>query len=152
MPHRPVVHESRVSTKVRPVFDASAPGPNGVSLNDCMKIGPCLIPNLVEILIRFHWWPVALSADIQKAFLQIRVRQEDRDVHRFLWNDEDKTRVMRFDHVPFGNKASPFLLNATTKYHLSQFPPSRAVQELDKNLYVDDFLSEADSSVMRLLS
>ena len=146
MPHRPVVRESRVSTKVRPVFDASAAGPNGMSLNDCMETGPCLIPNLVEILIRFRRWPVALSADIQKAFLQIRVRQEDQDVHRFLWNDGDKIRVMRFDRVPFGNKASPFLLNATIKYHLSQFPPSRAVEELDENLYVDDFLSGADSS------
>ena len=30
LPHRPVVKESSVSTQVRPVFDASATGPNGV--------------------------------------------------------------------------------------------------------------------------
>ena len=35
MPHHPVVRDS-VSTKIRPVFDASASGPNGMSLNDCI--------------------------------------------------------------------------------------------------------------------
>lgn len=49
MPHRPVVKEASVSTKVRPVFDASSPGYNGVSLNDCLHAGPSLIPSLVEI-------------------------------------------------------------------------------------------------------
>ncbi|KAK3883912.1 hypothetical protein Pcinc_011767 [Petrolisthes cinctipes] len=34
LPHRPVVRESSSSTKIRPVFDASAAGYNGVSLND----------------------------------------------------------------------------------------------------------------------
>ena len=54
MPHRPVVRESAVSTKVRPVFYALAKGYNGISLNDCMEIGPCLLTNLTQILIRFR--------------------------------------------------------------------------------------------------
>jgi len=48
MPHRPVVKESSVSTKVRPVFDASAKDINGLSLNDCLYTGPNLIPSLVD--------------------------------------------------------------------------------------------------------
>lgn len=32
--HRPVVRESRATTKSRPVFNASLSGTNGVSLND----------------------------------------------------------------------------------------------------------------------
>ena len=122
LPHRPVVKEASVSTKIRPVFDASAKGPSGVSLNDCLEIGPCLLPSLVEILIRFRRWKIALTSDIQKAFLQIRVRREDQDVHRFFWMDQDKVRIMRLDRVPFGNKSSPFLLNATIQWHLSQYP------------------------------
>jgi hypothetical protein len=144
MPHRPVVKETSASTKVRPVFDASAKDCNGLSLNDCLVTGPNLIPSLIEILIRFRRWRIALAADIQKAFLQIGVRKEDQDVHRFLWEVGNKVRVMRFVRVPFGNKSSPFILNATIKYHLSQCEPSKVVSELEENLYVDDFLTGAD--------
>lgn len=76
--------------------------------------------------------------------LQIQVRPEDRDVHRFLWDDGGTVRVMRFLHLPFGNKSSPFLMNATVKYHLSQCSPSTVVEELSENLYVDNFLSGCD--------
>jgi len=144
LPHRPIVKESSTSTKVRPVFDASAKGPNGLSLNDCMETGPNLLPNLVEILLRYRRWPVALVADIQKAFLQISVRPEDRDVHRFLWELDGVIRTMRLARVPFGNRSSPFILNATIKFHLNKFEKDVVTEELDENLYVDDWLSGAD--------
>ena len=84
MPHRPVIKEGSRTTKIRPVFDASATGNNGVSLNSCLETGPCLLSNLVDILARFRRWKVAITSDISKAFLQIRVRPGDRKVHRFL--------------------------------------------------------------------
>ncbi|XP_076030380.1 uncharacterized protein LOC143018676 [Oratosquilla oratoria] len=93
MPHRPVIKEC-VFSKIRPVFDASAVGPNGVSLNDCLESGPSLIPDLVEILLRFRRWKIGLTADITKAFLQIRVQRLDQDVHRFLWQRGQSIRVM----------------------------------------------------------
>ena len=127
MPHRPVVRETAVSTKVRPVFYASAKGYNGVSLDDCMEVGPCLLSNLTEILLRFRRWKVAITADVEKAFLQISVRPGDRDVHRFLWNLDGEVRHMRFRRVPFGNCSSPFMLNATVKHHLATCSPSQAV-------------------------
>lgn len=142
MPHRPVVREC-ISTKVRPVFDASAAGPNGFSLNDCLESGPSLIPDLVEILLRFRRWNVALTADITRAFLQIGVQRPDQDVHRFLWQCGNTVRVMRFVRVPFGNTSSPFLLNATIQHHLNLYPDSVTVKELKENLYVDDWLSGA---------
>ena len=76
MPCRPHVRQSSVSTKCRPVFDASCKGFNGVSLNDCMEVGPCLLGNLTEILLRFRRWRIAVTADVQKAFLQIGIRPE----------------------------------------------------------------------------
>ena len=147
LPHRPVVKESSSSTKVRPVFDASAEGPKCVSLNDCLEAGPNLIPSLVEILIRFRRWPVAIVADIKKAFLQISVRPQDCDVHRFLWDTDRGLRVMRILRVPFGNCSSPFMLNATIKHHLAQFKQSKVVSELQGYLYVDDWLSGANSEL-----
>ena len=53
---------------------------------------------------------------------------------------------MRFVRVPFGNKSSPFLLNATIKHHLKLYPFSEVARELAENLYVDDWLSGADST------
>ena len=145
MPHHPVVKQSSLTTKVRPFIDASAPGFNGTSLSDCLEAGPALIPNLVEILIRFRRWPIALTTDITKAFLQIKVCRPDQDVHRFLWTCDGSVRHMKFLRVPFGNKSSPFLLNATILHHLSKYRSSVVVEELRQNLYVDDWLTGGDS-------
>ena len=144
MPHRPVVKESSLTTMIRPVFDASAKGFNGVSLNDCLNTGPRMIPNLPGVLMRFRRRKVALFADVTKAFLHIGVCREDQDEHRLLWSDENVVRKMKFVRVPFGNKSSPFLLNTTGKHHLTKFAPSRVVDELSKNMYVDDWLSGCD--------
>lgn len=121
LPHRPVVREMSSSTKVRPVFDASAAGYNGISLNDCLDCGPALVPNVVDLILRFRRWRVALVADIAEAFPQIGLRVEDRDVHRFLWKQGDRLRVMRFLRVTFGENCSPFLLNATIRHHLEGY-------------------------------
>ena len=141
LPHRPVVREDSITTKVRPVFDASAKGYNGVSLNDCLETGP----NLLGLLTRFVRWKVAVTADVAKAFLQIRVHEADQNVLRFLWELGGQVREMVFDRVPFGTTASPFLLNATIKHHLGKCPNSKTKEELETNLYVDDFLSGADT-------
>lgn len=148
LPHRPVVRTESLSTKIRPVFDASASGPNCVSLNDCLFSGPNLLPDLVEILIRFRRWPIAVTGDIQKAFLQIQLVKEDRDVHRFLLPKPDgKVRVMRFKRVTFGVNCSPFLLNAVIAHHLNKQEDGLVVRDLRDNLYVDDYLSGGDTSI-----
>ncbi|XP_064625962.1 uncharacterized protein LOC135486792 [Lineus longissimus] len=147
LPHRAVVREDAVSSKVRPVFDASAKGYNKISLNDCLETGPSLMPDLVAILLKFTRWQVALTADVCKAFLQIGVRPEDQNVHRFLWNCNGKVRTMKFLRVTFGNRSSPFLLNATIKHHIATYPPSLVVEELSENIWVDDWLSGADTDL-----
>ena len=143
--HRPVVRESSTSTKVRPVFNASQPGPNRVSLNDCLDKGPTLIPLAPPILLRFRRWPVGLASDVVKAFLQILLERKDRDVHRVIIVKNGEMRIMRFKRVTFGVSCSPFLLNAVIKHHLSQYDKSNVIVELDENLYVDDWLSGANS-------
>ena len=124
LPHRPVVQEDSIATKARQVFDASAKGYNGVSLNDCLETGPNLMPNLLGLLTRFRRWKAAVTADVSKAFLQIRVHEANQNVLRFLWELDGQVREMVFDRVPFGTKANPFLLNATIKHHLGKYPNS----------------------------
>jgi len=52
MPVRAVFKQSSTPTKLRPVFDASAPTSSEASLNDTLNQGPNLYPNLADIL--FH--------------------------------------------------------------------------------------------------
>ena len=144
MPHRPIIKEG-ASTKVRPVFDASAKTNTGVSLNDTVSSGPSLYPDLVQVIIRFRRWPIALSGDICQAFLQIQMNDVDTNAHRFLLYINDKLAHCRFKRVPFGNTSSPFLLNAVIKYHLSLFPDSTVKGELMENLFVDNLLTGADT-------
>ena len=144
MPHHPVVKEQAISTKIRPVFDCSAKCPDGKSLNDHLHTGPSLNPDLVEILLRFRRWPVALSGDIKQAFLNIYMNPCDRDVHRFLMLIEGKIVHCRFIKLPFGNTSSPFILNATIRHHLRYFSGLEATTDLIKNTYVDNFISGDD--------
>ena len=143
LPNRPHLKEESLSTKVRPVFDASANGFNGVSLNDCMYAGPNLMNDMASILLRFRRWRIALVADIEKAFHMISVSPADRDALRFLWCHDGRTKTMRFCRLPFGNSASPFLLLATLQHHLSSFD-SRAASDLRDNMFVDNFLTGTD--------
>ena len=118
MPYKSVVRESAATTKVRMVFDASAkPHYLANSVNDCMHTGPPLQPLLWDILIRARMAPFLLLGDIEKAFLQISLREEDRDAFLFLFNINSKEERFRFTRVPFGAEASPFMLAATLQHH-----------------------------------
>ena len=150
MPHRPIVKESSQSTRVRPVFDCSSKSYNGMSLNDLLETGPSLNPDLVSIMIRFRCWPVALSGDVIKAFLQIYTKPLYRDLHRFVILVNNKIIHMRFTRIPFGNTCSPFSLNAVVRFHLSSFPDDEVVQDLRDNMYVDNYIGGADSEEMAL--
>ena len=42
IPHQPVIRDQAKSTKMRIVYDCSAKANSGVSLNDCLEVGPPL--------------------------------------------------------------------------------------------------------------
>uniref|UniRef100_A0A914EIF6 Uncharacterized protein n=1 Tax=Acrobeloides nanus TaxID=290746 RepID=A0A914EIF6_9BILA len=55
MPHHAVVRADKLTTPIRPVFDASSSSTKGdLSLNDCLYPGPSLIANLVGMLLVFR--------------------------------------------------------------------------------------------------
>ncbi|XP_050494476.1 uncharacterized protein LOC126875568 [Bombus huntii] len=54
LPHHGVIKESSQTTKLRVVFDGSAPTTTGVSLNDVLHTGPKLQDDLYFILLRFR--------------------------------------------------------------------------------------------------
>ena len=151
-PHHPVIKDDKSTTSVRVVYDGSAKAHQGaISLNKCMHAGPSLIKDLVSILMRFRMYNIGLVADIRKAFLQMVLAEEDRDVTRFLWrehgNPSNPLKIFRFKRVPFGMTASPFLLQATLIHHISKYKsiyPETATKLLE-SFYVDDLTSGCET-------
>ncbi|GFX16685.1 retrovirus-related Pol polyprotein from transposon 297 [Trichonephila clavipes] len=153
LPHQAVFRQEILTTKIRIVFDASSHEDGQPSLNDCIWSGGNLNPNIFHLIISFRLNTIAITADIERAFLQISLRDEDRDAVRFLFpdirsnqTDPYKFQVYRFKRVMFGVNVSPFLLSATIKHHIEnyreQYPA--ATEMLDTCLYVDDVISGAD--------
>ena len=104
IPHKPVIRESAESTKLRIVYDASAKAnEKSPSLNDCLETGPSLQNLLWDVLVRNRLKPIALAGDLKQAFLQVRIRTEDRDDLRFHWFKDTTTfEVLRFTRALFG--------------------------------------------------
>ena len=98
LPHKPVIREEAASTKVRVVYDASAKAhPNAVLLNECLYPGPPLQNKLWNVLVRSRTHPVAVVGDLKKAFLQVRIRECDRDALRFHWKPGNTQRLRHCD-------------------------------------------------------
>ena len=127
MPHHGVVRKDRQTSKLRIVFDGSAKtSPNSLSLNDRLEIGPNFVPSLFDLIIEFRSHAIALTADIEKAFLQISIQESDRDYLRFYWFDDitsDNPTIVqyRYCRLPFGLTSSPAILGATLHTHLSKY-------------------------------
>ena len=101
---------------------------------------------LLSVLAKNGFYPVALAGDLKQAFLQVRIREEDRDVMRFHWLKDLKTKQvepLRFTRALFGLSTSPFLLGGVIDQHLrnlqQNFP--NEVEEVKRSLYVDDLIT-----------
>ena len=55
------------------------------SINECLNRGPPLQSLFWEILVRSRFRPILLTGDIEKAFLPVRIKAEERDALRFFW-------------------------------------------------------------------
>ena len=78
-PHHAVIREDKATTKMRVVLDGAARSVKfDYSINDCLSKGPNLLVSLFEILLRFRLFQVTVLADIEKAFLQVCIDQDDR--------------------------------------------------------------------------
>ena len=68
------------------MFDASAHVNGEPCLNDILDPGPCLIPLIFDIFLRFRTSKIGLVADIKQAFLQINIAEENRNYLGFIWH------------------------------------------------------------------
>ena len=136
-----------VKRKSRVVYEGNAKSNQfSKTLNECLYRGPNLIVDLCGVLLRFRMNKIALIADIKKAYLQLQLNPQDRDVTQFLWVNDihkdvtvDNIQEYRFCRVIWGIISAAFLLAYTIFYHLKKYntPISK---DISRNIYVDNLI------------
>ena len=146
IPHHGVYHPQK--KKLRVVFDCAARY-RGVSLNDELIKGPDLTSSLVGVLLRFRRDFVAVIADIEAMFHQVKVPRADRDLLRFLWwpeGDVNKpAKAYRMTSHLFGAKSSPSCANYALQA-LADETEGEASDVIRENFYVDDLLCSTSTT------
>lgn len=145
LPHHPVSHPKKPE-KTRSVFDCAAKH-NGSSLNDKLLQGPDLTNSLIGVLSRFREENIALMADIESMFYQVRVRPDDQDYLRYLWWPDGNLEVPPEEYQMcvhlFGGVSSPscsnYALKKTADDNAANFQPE-TIETVKRNFYVDDCL------------
>ena len=99
-----------------------------------------------DILVRSRFKPILLCGDIEKAFLQIRIWECEKNVLCFHWVnkcDPNRVEINRFTRLVFGLTLSPFILKATLKVHfhsyLANYP--KVIENISDDMYVSDLTS-----------
>ena len=87
--HHDVLSPHSMSTPMRVVFNSSARVKGGPSLNEYLAKGPCLLNQLLGILLRFRQDRFAFIGDIKKMFHSIDISKRDQMSHLYLWRNLD---------------------------------------------------------------
>ena len=89
IPHHYVTNKQ---SKFGVIFDTSAKFA-GTSLNNYLLKGLDPLNGIVTVLLRFRNRKYSISADIEKTFHQIFVKQNERNYLRFLWRDKPSLAI-----------------------------------------------------------
>ncbi|KAK7882611.1 hypothetical protein WMY93_028785 [Mugilogobius chulae] len=149
LPHHGVYHPKKHTLRV--VFDCGV-SYQGTTLNEQLLQGPNLTSTLLGVITRFRQEEVALMADVEAMFHQVKVPDKDSDLLRFLWwKSGDITQEMveykMVVHL-FGATSSPscasFALRKCAEDNRDQFN-KQAVDTVLHNFYVDDCLKSVST-------
>ncbi len=107
---------------------------------------------MLGVLTRFRQKPVAIMADVQSMFHQVKVAGEHLDFLRFLWwpegNLDQKLEQYQMTVHLFGAVSSPscacYALRKTAHDNQTMFP-AEVADTVTKNFYVDDLLKSLSS-------
>lgn len=149
MPHHAVIKETSTSTKLRNVFNASSPSSSGLSLNDCLMVGPVIQSDLLTVLMRFRLHKIVFTADIKQMYRQVRLHPDFTKFQRVFWRNHpsEPLKVYEIVTLAFGTASAPFLatrcLKALVDLDGKLFP--QACSALLHDFYVDDVLTGANS-------
>ncbi|XP_049886991.1 uncharacterized protein LOC126381569 [Pectinophora gossypiella] len=141
--HHAVLRENSESTKLRVVFDGSAPSSSGYSLNDILMVGPNVQDSLFSILIRARQYKYLLTGDIEKMYRQVEVHNEDRDLQLILWREDESQpiRTLRLNTLTYGT-ASASYLSTRCLWQVGEEAHDDLIKTIiQKDLYVDDLIT-----------
>ncbi|XP_050978835.1 uncharacterized protein LOC127173179 [Labeo rohita] len=144
IPQHGVYHPTK--GKLRVVFDCGCTY-KGTSLNSQLLQGPDFTNTLIGVLLRFREEPIAVMADINAMFHQVRVPHKHVNFLRFLWwpngdaiKEPEECRMCV--HL-FGAVSSPscsnYALRRTAEDNALQYSPD-VLSTVKTNFYVDDCL------------
>lgn len=149
LPHHGILRENSLTTKLRVVFNGSSRTSSGLSLNDILHSGAKLQTDISEILLWARTHRILFSTDMEKMYRQIAVHQDDWDLQRILWSEQDGSpTTYRLTTVTYGLNCAPFLALRTVQQLVNdeghRFP--QAVVPLTKGRYVDDIFGGAETT------
>ncbi|XP_018568077.1 uncharacterized protein LOC108908506 [Anoplophora glabripennis] len=154
MPHHGVVREESKTTKLRVVFDASAPSTNGISLNNIQRVGPVLQDDLFSILLRFRKRTYVISADIAKMYRQVLIEPGQRCLQKIIWrpNPSEALKMYSLNTVTYGQACASFLAIRCIFELVRECEANKPkiADIIRRNFYVDDLLTGADTAMEAL--
>ena len=141
--HHPVLKDS-VTTPVRVVSNSSFNNA-GNSLNKCIASGPNSLNPMIDVMLRFRCWPIAVQFDLAKAYNTLRTGLVERHMRRFVWRFDPSTpwEDYALDRVHFGDACAATQLEVAKNMiaqHGSYIDPV-ASQRIQDDVYVDDGLT-----------
>ncbi|XP_048487697.1 uncharacterized protein LOC125490997 [Plutella xylostella] len=147
LPHFAVCNPEK--KKIRLLHDAAAKS-HGRSLNDMLLTGPDLLQLLPGVVMRFRQYLYAVSADIKEIFMQIRIKECDRDALRFPWRSnrrEGTPDEYRMTSVIFGASSLPCTALCIKNRNARDFADTHpeVIRAIEKNHYMDDYLQSFTS-------
>ena len=92
------------------------------------------------VILRFREQQVAISADIEQMFTQIKVAPSDRAFLRFLWNHNGKIEEYEKKRHIFGATSSPYIasfaLRRSARDNQDKF--TQVLHVIERNVCMDD--------------
>ena len=111
--------------------------------------GPDLLQSLIGIIFRFREKKIALTADVEAMFLQVKVPPADCKVLKFLWREKntDPISVYEYGRHIFGAKSSPTCVNYALRQvgRDSRDDNDMVAKLINRNFYMDDFVKSVAS-------
>jgi len=143
--HHAVIKETSTSTKLRVVFDASMKTTSGLSLNDCLMVGPVVQSDLFSILLRARTYSYLFTADITKMYRQFLINERDVNFQRIIWRKSVNEPIEEYvlTQVTFGVNSSPHHATRCLKKlgddEGDRFPSAK--RALLRDFYMDDLIT-----------